>query len=69
MCRKAKDICLLHEKWPAKHNPAGFKGVGEIGTIGATSAVVVAVVDALDNTQVSTPLAPDVLWQHIRAKV
>jgi carbon-monoxide dehydrogenase large subunit len=32
---------------PARTNPLGVKGVGELGTIGATPAVVNAVVDAL----------------------
>jgi hypothetical protein len=32
---------------PCKNNPLGVKGVGELGTIGATPAVVNAVVDAL----------------------
>ena len=32
---------------PAKTNPLGVKGVGELGTIGATPAVINAVVDAL----------------------
>ena len=33
---------------PCKTNVLGVKGVGELGTIGATPAVVNAVVDALD---------------------
>ncbi len=32
---------------PCRNNPLGVKGVGELGTIGATPAVVNAVVDAL----------------------
>jgi carbon-monoxide dehydrogenase large subunit len=32
---------------PCKTNPLGVKGVGELGTIGATPAVVTAVVDAI----------------------
>ena len=34
---------------PCLTNPLGVKGVGELGTIGATPAVVNAVVDALDH--------------------
>ncbi|NRF66542.1 xanthine dehydrogenase family protein molybdopterin-binding subunit [Aquincola sp. S2] len=34
---------------PCTTNPLGVKGVGELGTIGATPAVVLAVIDALDH--------------------
>lgn len=34
---------------PCQTNPLGVKGVGELGTIGATPAVVNAVIDALDD--------------------
>jgi carbon-monoxide dehydrogenase large subunit len=34
---------------PCRTNPLGVKGVGELGTIGATPAVVNAVIDALDH--------------------
>ncbi len=37
---------------PCLTNPLGVKGVGELGTIGATPALVNAVVDALDNAGV-----------------
>jgi aerobic carbon-monoxide dehydrogenase large subunit len=52
---------------PAGHSPGGFKGVGEIGTIGSVSAVTCAVYDALQITpsEISTPLTPDLLWLHI----
>jgi carbon-monoxide dehydrogenase large subunit len=35
---------------PCLNNPLGAKGVGELGTIGATPAVVNAVIDALAGT-------------------
>src|SRR5207245_2076686 len=38
---------LGHTVTPSPHNPLGAKGVGEAGTIGATPAVVNAVLDAL----------------------
>ena len=37
----------LDQSTPCQNNPLGVKGVGELGTIGATPAVVNAVVDAL----------------------
>ena len=37
----------LDQSTPCLTNPLGVKGVGELGTIGATPAVVNAVVDAL----------------------
>ena len=38
---------VLDQSTPCLHNPLGVKGVGELGTIGATPAVVSAVIDAL----------------------
>ena len=37
----------LDQSTPCRNNPLGVKGVGELGTIGATPAVVNAIVDAL----------------------
>ena len=37
----------LDQSTPCRNNPLGVKGVGELGTIGATPTVVNAVVDAL----------------------
>ena len=50
----------------------GSKGVGELGTIGATPAVVNAVVDALDHAgqgaaaeQVQMPLTAEAVWRAL----
>jgi carbon-monoxide dehydrogenase large subunit len=54
---------------PSPVNPLGAKGVGEAGTIGATPAIVSAVVDALAPfgvRHVDMPLRPEVLWQIIK---
>jgi aerobic carbon-monoxide dehydrogenase large subunit len=58
---------------PCKTNALGVKGVGELGTIGATPAVVNAVVDALDSAglgrdaeQVQMPLTSEVVWRALR---
>ena len=58
---------------PCKTNDLGVKGVGELGTIGATPAVVNAVVDALDRAglgrdaeRVQMPLTSEVVWRALR---
>ena len=51
-------------------NPLGVKGGGESGTVGATAAVVNAVVDALSGfgvTDMEMPLTPLRIWQAIRS--
>jgi aerobic carbon-monoxide dehydrogenase large subunit len=66
-------VHVLDESTPCLNNPLGVKGVGELGTIGATPAVVNAVADALaraghgaaaDNLQM--PLTPAVVWEALR---
>ncbi len=50
---------------PCPHNPLGAKGAGEAGTIGATPAVVNAVVDALHHLgvdDIQMPLTPQRVW-------
>jgi carbon-monoxide dehydrogenase large subunit len=54
---------------PSPVNPLGVKGVGEAGTIGATPAIVNAVVDALSPYGVKhldMPLRPEKVWKLIR---
>jgi carbon-monoxide dehydrogenase large subunit len=51
---------------PSPSNPLGVKGVGEAGTIGATPAIVNAVMDALAPLGVrhlDLPLTPEKLWK------
>ncbi len=55
---------------PCTHNPLGAKGCGEAGTIGATPALVNAVVDALKDrgiTHMEMPLTPNRVWAAIQA--
>ncbi|MBI5256384.1 MAG: xanthine dehydrogenase family protein molybdopterin-binding subunit [Burkholderiales bacterium] len=61
---------------PCLTNPLGVKGVGELGTIGATPAVVNAVVDALDHAGLGAasealqmPVTAEQVWRalHLRA--
>ena len=54
---------------PCRNNPLGIKGAGEAGTIGATPAVVNAVVDALKPLKVrhvDMPLTPQRVWQAMQ---
>jgi len=54
---------------PCPHNPLGVKGAGETGTIGATPAVVNAVIDALwalGVRHLEMPLTPQRVWQAIQ---
>jgi carbon-monoxide dehydrogenase large subunit len=52
-------------------NPLGVKGVGEAGTIGATPAIVNAVVDALAPygiTHLDMPVRPEKVWKIINGR-
>ncbi|MBS7349825.1 MAG: xanthine dehydrogenase family protein molybdopterin-binding subunit [Comamonas sp.] len=56
---------------PCRNNPLGVKGVGELGTIGATPCIVNAVADALARAghgelcaQLQMPLTPGKLWGY-----
>jgi carbon-monoxide dehydrogenase large subunit len=54
---------------PSPTNPLGVKGIGEAGTIGATPAIVNAVVDALSPLgirHIDLPLTPQRVWQAMR---
>ena len=53
-----------------KHNVLGVKGCGEAGAIGATPAVINAVVNALDDLNIddmALPATPERVWQAIRS--
>jgi carbon-monoxide dehydrogenase large subunit len=63
------------ESVPCRTNPLGAKGVGELGTIGATPAVVNAVVDALVRAgagdralALQMPLTPERVWRALSGK-
>jgi len=65
----------LDQSVPCKANPLGVKGVGELGTIGATPAVVNAVVDALVRggvgeraTAVQMPLTSERVWRALQGQ-
>ncbi len=61
-------LVTLRTETPSPRNPLGAKGVGEAGTIGATPAVVNAVIDALTSFGVrhlDMPLGPRKVWAAI----
>ena len=62
----------MDESVPCLTNPLGVKGVGELGTIGATPCVVNAVVDALSRAgaqeralALQMPLTPERVWKAL----
>lgn len=62
-------IALEHTVTRSPVNPLGVKGIGEAGTIGATPAIVNAVVDALSPLGVKhldMPLSNERVWRAIR---
>lgn len=53
---------------PTQTNPLGVKGAGEAGTVGATPAVISALLDALSCkgvTDIELPATPEKVWQAI----
>ena len=65
-------VTEMDESIPCKTNVLGVKGVGELGTIGATPAVVNAIADALTRNghghktpQLQMPLTPLNVWRTI----
>ncbi len=63
------ELELDRTETPTPVNPLGVKGVGEAGTIGATPAIVGAVVDALAPFGVKhldMPIKPEDVWKIIR---
>jgi aerobic carbon-monoxide dehydrogenase large subunit len=62
----------MDESVPCRTNPLGAKGVGELGTIGATPAVVTAVIDALARAgaaaaaeRLQMPLTAERVWRAL----
>jgi carbon-monoxide dehydrogenase large subunit len=63
----------MDESTPCRNNAMGVKGVGELGTIGATPAVVNAVIDALTRggagaraEALQMPLTSERVWRALR---
>jgi carbon-monoxide dehydrogenase large subunit len=66
-------VHVLDQSIPCLNNPLGVKGVGELGTIGATPAVVNAVADALARAgrvepaeTIQMPLTPAKVWKALQ---
>jgi len=67
-------VTALDQSIPCRTNPLGVKGVGELGTIGATPALVNAVADALARSghakaadTLQMPLTPPRVWALLNA--
>lgn len=67
-------VTEMDQTIPCKNNPLGVKGVGELGTIGATPAVVNAVADALARAgkaqaarELQMPLTAPKVWALLNA--
>jgi carbon-monoxide dehydrogenase large subunit len=65
---------FTNQSVPSTNNVLGVKGVGELGTIGATPCVVNAVADALARNGhaqkcsiLQMPLTPFRLWEFLQA--
>ena len=61
---------ITDESQPCKINPLGAKGVGELGTVGATPTVINALLDALRPlgvTDIDMPATSERVWRAIRA--
>jgi carbon-monoxide dehydrogenase large subunit len=65
----------LDQSTPCLTNPLGVKGVGELGTIGATPVVVSAVLDALARAGLDTrvdalqmPLTSEKIWRALQGE-
>ena len=63
----------MDESTPSTNNHLGVKGVGELGTIGATPTVVNAVIDALargrpgrDADELQMPFTPERVWRALQ---
>jgi carbon-monoxide dehydrogenase large subunit len=63
------------ESTPCRTNGLGVKGVGELGTIGATPAVVNAVIDALDHAglgrdaeRIQMPITAERVWRALHRR-
>ena len=69
---RADDVPSYHvstEETLCAHNSLGVKGVGEVGAIGSTPAVINAVVDALAEkgvTDVPLPASPQNVWRALQ---
>jgi carbon-monoxide dehydrogenase large subunit len=63
-------ITIDHTETPTPQNALGAKGIGEAGTIGATPAVMNAVLDAIAHLGVAhldMPLTPSRVWHAIHS--
>jgi carbon-monoxide dehydrogenase large subunit len=67
------ELELVHTETPSSHNPEGFRGAGEAGTIAVPAAIANAVEDALhaigrEVTVDEVPITPQRLWSLLQAR-
>ena len=63
------EIGVEFHEVPCKNNPTGVKGAGEGGTVGATPAVISAILDALKPLgveDIDMPATPETVWNAIQ---
>lgn len=66
---RADDLCrieLIHRPTDSPNSTLGTKGAGELPTVGAPSAVINAVLDAIGADHLDRPLTPDKIWHAIQ---
>ena len=65
------NVKIVHTSHPSPYNLGGFKGVGESGIIGATAAVVNAVIHAgnLKTEKLCLPLTPERILQYLGGSI
>lgn len=64
-------VDFRYQEIPSPRNPLGVKGAGEAGTVGATPALVNAVLDALASSGIEhldMPLTPLSIWQKLASR-
>ena len=70
---RADDVPFIQTEWhgtPCQSNPLGVKGGGESGCVGASPAVINAIVDALSGLgvrHIDMPATPEQVWRAIQA--
>jgi carbon-monoxide dehydrogenase large subunit len=63
------DVDFAYQEIESPRNPLGIKGAGEAGTIGATPALVSAVLDALSVRgieHIDMPITPHKIWESLQ---
>lgn len=68
---RADDLCriaVIHQPTPSPNSTLGTKGAGELPMIGAPSAIINAILDAIDCSHLDRPLTSEKIWKACREK-